>query len=175
MKTINANQSIGKDYSKQFRTILITGLYSKANRDVKDVKREKYHGARYKSMNLHSYFYRKTIEFRLHEGNLDTDVIYNWALLCGYIVERAYAMSEKQITELIESSETCDDILRKILSAETYKFTQTRLDVRRAARRDASTLESTARNLENFTGPLNVVSAKVLHHNSNQGVLICAE
>lgn len=41
----------------------------------------KYHLARYYWWNFHSYFYRKTIECRIHHGTIMPDVILRWAEL----------------------------------------------------------------------------------------------
>lgn len=42
---------------------------------------EKYRNSRYYWWNFHSYFYRKTIECRIHHGTLDLIKIINWAEL----------------------------------------------------------------------------------------------
>lgn len=51
------------------------------------VRDKKYHPARYSALNVHSWFYRGTVEFRHHHGTIDADRIIWWAALCGAIVE----------------------------------------------------------------------------------------
>lgn len=45
--------------------------------------------ARYWALNLHSWFFRGSIEFRMHHGTIDGEDILNWALLVGNMVEQA--------------------------------------------------------------------------------------
>ena len=80
----NQWKNSSKDFSKAWRHNLNSSLYDSQNgRHTKSLKREKYHAARYSALNLHTYFYRKTVEFRLHEAHLSSDVIANWTLVCG--------------------------------------------------------------------------------------------
>jgi hypothetical protein len=46
---------------------------------------------RYRGLNLHSWFYQGTLEFRHHEGSTDWEEIVNWAMFCGFIVDLAKA------------------------------------------------------------------------------------
>jgi len=45
--------------------------------------------ARYSALNLHSWFYRGSVEFRHHHGCLDATVLVPWAMLCVSMVQRA--------------------------------------------------------------------------------------
>jgi len=71
---------------------------------VKKAKTQKYGETRYRALNLHSYFLRKSIEFRHHEGSTDAKTIINWAMVCGHVVEAANRLSEAQIRELPNDS-----------------------------------------------------------------------
>lgn len=55
---------------------------------------------RYYALNLHSYFFRGTVEFRMHHGTTDREKITNWALLCGWIVECAATATDKRIAAI---------------------------------------------------------------------------
>ena len=55
---------------------------------------------RYAGLNLHSYFYRNTIEFRMREGVLDFDEIVSWAVLCGSIIELVKNLSYNQVQDI---------------------------------------------------------------------------
>lgn len=68
--------------------------------EIKALRKEKYHRNRYKSLNLHSFFLRGTIEFRHHEGVADYDTVTNFALVCAELISAAHRMSERQIAEL---------------------------------------------------------------------------
>lgn len=50
-----------------------------------------YHGPinRYWWLNIHGYFHRRAIEFRLHQGTTNKTKIINWTRFCMQILERA--------------------------------------------------------------------------------------
>ena len=60
------------------------------------VRRSKYGEHRYKALNLHSYVFRGTLEFRHFHGSLDFEEISSWAKCLIALVQGAYAMSEAQ-------------------------------------------------------------------------------
>ena len=76
---------------------------------------EKYHSARYYAMNLHTWFYRGTVEFRHAASTLSGTKATNWGLVCMWIVEKASTMSYAQIKALSEDSTLA---LQSILPAE---------------------------------------------------------
>lgn len=51
-------------------------------------------GCRYASLNLHSWFHRGTVEFRLKEGTLDPEELVFWPLFCGWIVHSVEKISD---------------------------------------------------------------------------------
>lgn len=53
------------------------------------VKGNKYHPSRYGAVNVHSWLYRGTLEFRLHHGTLRERNIINWGRVCAALVEYA--------------------------------------------------------------------------------------
>lgn len=63
------------------------------------VKKNRRHGKRYAALNLHSYFYRGTVECRLAAGTTDPVKIINWALLWGNLVERAKGMKDGEVKD----------------------------------------------------------------------------
>jgi hypothetical protein len=44
---------------------------------------------RYQGLNLHSWFYRGSVEFRMWPGTMDVIDVVNWALFCAWLVEFA--------------------------------------------------------------------------------------
>lgn len=60
-------------------------------------KKNKYHESRYHWLNLHSYFYRGTIEIRQHHGTKNPQVIANWAELWLKIAEWSKQQSIRDI------------------------------------------------------------------------------
>lgn len=63
-------------------------------------KEDKYNGARYAALNLHSWVYRGTIECRLHQGSTDAKKIVAWGELWSHIIEYAYTHTDKQVDAL---------------------------------------------------------------------------
>ena len=63
-----------------------------------------YNDSRYFGLNLHSRFYMGTIEFRYHEGTVDTSDIYGWIKFLRSIVNKSI--------EITENSSETRDILR---------------------------------------------------------------
>jgi hypothetical protein len=72
----------------------------KEDRGTKYLKKNKYADARYRALNLHSWFYRGTVECRLHTGTVNADKIVPWGILWSGILDSAYRMTEAQIDDL---------------------------------------------------------------------------
>lgn len=111
---------------------LIDGIYSSGTTPkllrsaVASAKASKYASERYHALNIHSWFYRGTVECRLHTGTTNREKLANWALLWVAIVDHAYKTTEKAIT-----ADTRDSlaILKAIApSAEIAEWIQTRTD-----------------------------------------------
>jgi Putative amidoligase enzyme len=58
---------------------------------------------RYRGLNLHSFFYRGTIEFRHHHGSVDPAEIYSWAMFCGFLLDAAKAVEWEPLLEIPDS------------------------------------------------------------------------
>jgi hypothetical protein len=63
------------------------------------------HGCRYSAFNLHSHFYRGTIEFRLKEGTLDHEDVLFWPLFCGWLVESVVHFADSEIWREVQGLE----------------------------------------------------------------------
>lgn len=61
--------------------------------------------ARYRSLNTHAWFYRRTLEFRHMYGTLDAAEIIAWASIVGHIVEYAYVIPFSTIQSLARAPE----------------------------------------------------------------------
>lgn len=87
-----------------------TGAMKILRYDIRDrlnsLRNQKYNDARYAGLNLHSFYYRKTIEFRMLEGSVDHYLIVNWIRLCREIVNAATRLSSRQISLLPSDSYT---------------------------------------------------------------------
>jgi hypothetical protein len=59
--------------------------------------RDKYNSNRYYALNVHSWFYRKTLEFRHHQGTANAFKIVAWAKICESIVNFGVNHTEEEI------------------------------------------------------------------------------
>lgn len=59
---------------------------------------------RYRSLNLHAFFYRGTLEFRHMYGTTDANEIILWAMLMGGIVDSAVKLSDKNLKSLLKDN-----------------------------------------------------------------------
>jgi len=66
--------------------------------------KSKYDDARYGAMNVHSWFYRGTVEFRLAAGTTNATKIVNWALLCGSLLDWAEKHTDEELAALPSDS-----------------------------------------------------------------------
>jgi hypothetical protein len=69
-------------------------------RDFHSRSKQKYDGARYEAMNLHSWFLRGTVEFRLAAGTTNAEKIINWAALCAGLLDWAAAHKDEDLDAL---------------------------------------------------------------------------
>lgn len=75
-------------------------LYQHLMDRLRVLKGDKSHGSRYNALNLHSYYYRGTLEFRHHHGTINANTMTYWPLICGSIVEWAKTHSDTQLLQL---------------------------------------------------------------------------
>ena len=68
--------------------------------NVSQIKRNKYEQARYNALNIHSWFYRGSIECRMHQGTVNATRIINWAMLWAAILDFAFYNTENDIKAL---------------------------------------------------------------------------
>lgn len=73
-------------------------LYGSAQLEA--YKTSKYLQCRYRTLNLHSWNYRKTVEIRALHGTLSPKIITEWAILCGGIVNAAATWKEHETQKL---------------------------------------------------------------------------
>lgn len=68
--------------------------------DIKSHKRTDTNGCRYAAFNLHSYFHRGTVEFRLKEMTLNHDELIFWPIFCGWLVESVFKITDPEIASI---------------------------------------------------------------------------
>jgi len=59
--------------------------------------KSKYHHSRYFGINIHSWFFRRSLEFRYHSGTLNPVKITNFIMICQAFVDKAKEMKKMRI------------------------------------------------------------------------------
>lgn len=58
--------------------------------------------SRYYGLNLHSHYYRGTVEFRMHHGTADPARIAGWTQWCGWLVEMASRLGDSEVAQITD-------------------------------------------------------------------------
>ena len=67
-------------------------------------KKNKYESARYNALNLHSWFYRGTVECRIFNGSTNRDKIVHWGMLWARILDYVARKSDKEVATELSAS-----------------------------------------------------------------------
>ena len=118
--------SSGKDCKKS----IVQMVYHTDTQSVKNMRGDKYHPSRYTALNLHSWFYRGTIECRMAAGTILSTKIIPWGILWGSILDYAYTRTEKEILAKTWSTSGYDMLtevaptqeVKDYIKARTYQF-----------------------------------------------------
>lgn len=90
---------------------------------------------RYRGLNIHSWFYRGTIEFRMHEGCIDPARIKNWMEWCRWFVELAQRLKDVEVLAIRTSTDFINGVWqRKYGQLQLPQFLHQYLHGGRAAR-----------------------------------------
>jgi hypothetical protein len=106
--------------TNEIKSVLAKELYGLALPDPNthkaspwiDIRKDKYgrsvtarrRECRYWGLNLHSWFHRGTVEFRMHEGTLAQQELLCWPLFCGWFIHTAIAIPDAQLKDWIDMS-----------------------------------------------------------------------
>lgn len=94
--------------------------------NTKGKRNHKYNVNRYHAMNLHSWFFRKTVENRMFIGTIDPQKIVWWATLWGSILDFALKNSEKEINDIVESTKPLEILKGLAITEEQREFIEWR-------------------------------------------------
>jgi hypothetical protein len=145
-KSLNSAHSWGERIAQ--------AVYESHGRDIcgrgGEGKRLKYNQSRYHGLNLHSYFFRKTIEVRLFESTGSTETLKNWPLVCGNIVDFASRSTERTIMDMLRSEVPGKGLLLSILPDTQRAWVLATLEKRKAARLSYGTQEDTEKFIANI-------------------------
>jgi hypothetical protein len=87
---------------------------------------EKYGAERYNALNLHSFFYRGTVEFRHHQGTTNAAKATRWGMLCAAVIDAAQRLTVADIDAL--SAHTSFDALCMVLTPTLAVWARERRD-----------------------------------------------
>ena len=114
---------IKKNSNKESKAVIANNIYGQT--DTKGFKTYQKPRQRYRALNLHSWVYRGTVEFRLHSGTIDYDKITKWSMLLAAIVDYAYNHTEKEVIETARKyKNNIKYIINDIKNKETAKSIQ---------------------------------------------------
>jgi hypothetical protein len=85
---------------KDTKKAVLNGVYSKS--EIRWERKDKYHHRRYLALNLHSWFYRGTVECRMASGSINPVKIINWSILWAAILDFANRHTEKELKGIPE-------------------------------------------------------------------------
>ena len=104
---------------------------------------DKWHNWRYYWTNFHSFWFRETLEIRLHHGTLNYHEITNWVNLHGKLIEWCSEVTFAEFRETINAVKSRMDFLRFVadkVSKEVAEFYYDIYDKKRMALEERSTL-----------------------------------
>ena len=102
-------------------TALRRAVYG-TSRGTRTLMRDKYNRARYHAWNLHSFFYRKTIEVRLHGGTTQYGKITAWSMLLADFVDYAKDSSNDTVRATVaDAAANPVETLQSICKSDTAR------------------------------------------------------
>lgn len=113
------------------KKLLVNGIYGTGTSDrqvqraIQEAKYSKYASERYHALNIHSWFYRGTVELRLPAGTVNKTALRSWALLMVALVDKANVITEHELAEFTKL--VSRDVLFAITPTEIHGWINRRL------------------------------------------------
>ena len=108
----------GKLPYQKVKTDVIAGVYKKDRPE----RQEKYSEARYNALNIHSWFYRGTVECRMFEGTIDPQMITLWGMMLANILDHTIKTTDEFVDETIKSASPLNYLLTMNDNADVKSF-----------------------------------------------------
>jgi hypothetical protein len=91
---------------------IVTAVYGTGNSVYRTDKRGAGHGTgRYYALNLHSWFFRGTVECRLFDGTLDKNEIINWGVLWANILDFTLRSSDDEVSAVMSKQKSLKSLM----------------------------------------------------------------
>lgn len=103
---------------EKIKSDVITSVYSQPTTHIGGInmryRKRGQHIPRYNALNLHSWFFRQTIEARMFDGTLEPDLIINWGIMWAMIADYVVKTTDEQVAkDMTGKSLAC---LKKIIA-----------------------------------------------------------
>lgn len=107
----------------QLKAGIVSAVYGKNNTSARTIKRGTGYGTgRYYALNLHSWFFRGTIECRLFDGTLDKNEIIDWGVLWANILDFALHSSDDDISTAMNKTKPLESLVNIIKDNDRLKL-----------------------------------------------------
>lgn len=83
-----------------YRALVLGGVYGNKKTAVTKVKQDKVTGTRYRAVNVHSWLFRGSVEFRLPPGMKNPEDVIMWAAILSQVVDKAYQSEMAELQAL---------------------------------------------------------------------------
>lgn len=88
-------------------------------RNFPNLAAHKYEQCRYYGLNLHTFFQRGTVEYRMHEGTVATDKLIYWPLWCGWFTHLAGLLTDMEMLHVTTVDQLLDGVWSRWTGAVT--------------------------------------------------------
>ena len=116
----------------ELKDAIVTAIYGSPDSvSYRTDKRGAGHGTgRYYALNLHSWFYRGTIECRLFDGTLDKNEIIDWGVLWANILDFAAHSSDDDVSAAMKKDKSYESLVHIVKdNQELRTFIDARYDM----------------------------------------------
>jgi hypothetical protein len=106
---------------------LVDDYYSMADTNISD---NKYNDARYIGTNIHARFYLGSIEFRYHEGTIESKPIRDWILFLNKIMSTSKNLhnDNKLYSKILDYKSQPIDIIRDVAGVSGVDYIESKID-----------------------------------------------
>jgi len=114
----------------ELKRAIVTAIYTIGNSGYRVHKRGAGPGTgRYFALNLHSWFYRGTIECRLFDGTIDKNEIIDWGILWANILDFAARMSDDEVSAAMNKDKSYESLIHIVKgNSELESFIERRYE-----------------------------------------------
>jgi len=102
----------GKLAHKEVKEAVVIGTYGRLSTEERQRKYTQSNTTRRNALNIHSWFYRGTIECRLFEGTINAADIINWGMLWARIMDYTLSATDEEVAIITKSNNCLFEIVK---------------------------------------------------------------